>query len=51
LTPKRWQIKSLPPKSRINADTSEWEREIDKLVYELYGLSEEEVWIIEGETK
>ncbi len=29
------------------ADTSAWEREIDELVYELYGLSEEEIKIIE----
>ena len=31
-----------------NADVSEIEREIDKIVYGLYGLSEEEVGIIEG---
>jgi hypothetical protein len=30
------------------ADTSKWEREIDKLVYELYGLTEEEVKVVEG---
>jgi len=30
------------------ADTSELEREIDKLVYELYGLTEEEIGVIEG---
>ena len=29
-------------------DTSELERDIDKLVYELYGLSEEEILIVEG---
>ncbi len=29
------------------ADTSQWEREIDRLVYGLYGLSEEEVRIVE----
>jgi len=29
-------------------DTSEWENEIDKLVYRLYDLTEEEVKIIEG---
>ena len=31
--------------------TSELEKEIDKIVYELYGLSEEEIRIIEGEIK
>ncbi|MDR1602195.1 MAG: hypothetical protein LBS42_07175 [Tannerella sp.] len=29
-------------------DTSELEKEIDRLVYELYGLTEEEIKIIEG---
>ncbi|MBE9089765.1 N-6 DNA methylase [Microcystis aeruginosa LEGE 11464] len=31
-----------------NADTTALEKEIDKIVYELYGLSEEEIRIIEG---
>ncbi|NCR54114.1 MAG: class I SAM-dependent DNA methyltransferase [Microcystis aeruginosa L211-07] len=35
-------------KSNPKADTSELEKEIDKIVYELYGLSEEEIRIIEG---
>jgi hypothetical protein len=30
------------------ADTSELESEIDQLVYELYGLTEEEIKIVEG---
>ena len=30
-------------------DTSEWERQIDKLVYDLYGLDETERKLIEGE--
>jgi len=30
------------------ADMSQWEREIDQLVYELYGLSEDEIKIAEG---
>ena len=30
------------------ADTSEMEKEIDRLVYELYGLTEEEVKVVEG---
>ncbi len=42
----------LAKKSEDNsADTSELEKEIDKIVYELYGLSEEEIRIIEGEIK
>lgn len=35
-------------KANPEADTSEWEKEIDKLVYELYGLTEEEIRIVEG---
>jgi hypothetical protein len=31
------------------ADTSELEREIDQLVYQLYGLTEEEIAIVEGQ--
>ncbi len=34
-------------KQNPQADTSDWEREIDELVYGLYGLSEEEIGIIE----
>ena len=34
-------------KTIIEADTSELEEEIDQLVYELYGLSEEEIEIVE----
>jgi len=30
------------------ADTSWLEKEIDRLVYELYGLTEEEVKVVEG---
>jgi len=30
------------------ADTSAWEAEIDRLVYQLYGLTEEEIAIVEG---
>jgi len=30
------------------ADTAALEREIDRLVYELYGLTEEEIAIVEG---
>lgn len=37
---------------RVNpaADTSALEREIDRMVYELYGLTEEEIRIVEGAT-
>ena len=31
-----------------SADVSEWEREIDQLVYALYGLTPEEIQIVEG---
>jgi hypothetical protein len=31
-----------------NADTSALEREIDEMVYKLYGLTEEEIAIVEG---
>jgi hypothetical protein len=31
-----------------SADTSELERQIDRFVYELYGLSEEEFQVLEG---
>ena len=34
-------------KQNPQADTGEWEKEIDKLVYRLYELTEEEVRIIE----
>ncbi len=30
------------------ADTTEWEKQIDQLVYQLYGLTEEEIRIVEG---
>jgi phosphoribosyl-ATP pyrophosphohydrolase len=30
------------------ADTSQLEREIDEIVYKLYGLTEEEIKIVEG---
>ncbi|HPC49851.1 MAG TPA: hypothetical protein PL016_06950, partial [Kiritimatiellia bacterium] len=33
------------------ADTSAWEREIDERVYKLYGLTEEEIKIVEGAQK
>jgi adenine-specific DNA-methyltransferase len=35
-------------RSHPQADTSAWEREIDQIVYLLYGLTEEEIKIVEG---
>ncbi len=35
-------------KQAPQADTSEWEREIDEIVYKLYDLTNEEIKIIEG---
>lgn len=37
-----------PKQSDPNANTSDLEQQIDRLVYELYGLSEEEIKIIES---
>ena len=34
---------------RENQDTTSLESEIDELVYQLYGLTEEEIKIVEGE--
>jgi len=36
-------------KSDLTADTNTLEKEIDQLIYELYGLTEEEIKIVEGE--
>ena len=35
-------------KENPQADTSDWENEIDQLVYQLYGLTDEEIAIVEG---
>ncbi len=35
-------------KADPTADTSGWEREIDTLMYQLYGLTPEEIAIVEG---
>lgn len=42
--------KKITEIKRLNsqADTSAEEREIDRLVYQLYGLTEEEITIVEG---
>lgn len=39
--------KKIDPK----ADTRELEAEIDQLVYKLYGLTEEEIAVVEGSAK
>ena len=38
-------------KTNPKADTSEWEKEIDEKVYELYGLTEEEIKMVEESSK
>lgn len=46
-------FKSMSKKYRPNAyqtDINRLNREIDALVYELYGLTEEEIKIVEGES-
>ncbi|PLB85740.1 hypothetical protein C0T31_09090 [Dysgonamonadaceae bacterium] len=35
-------------KDNPHSDTSEWEKEIDQLVYKLYELTDEEIAIVEG---
>jgi adenine-specific DNA-methyltransferase len=35
-------------RAKPQADTSKWEEEIDQLVYQLYGLTEDEVKVVEG---
>jgi hypothetical protein len=35
-------------KENYNSDTTSLESEIDRLVYQLYGLTEEEIKIVEG---
>jgi len=39
---------SLQESNNLQVDTSDWEREIDQLVYKLYDLTEEEIKIVEG---
>jgi len=38
----------IAKRTNAQADTSAWEREINQMVYELYGLTEEEIKIVEG---
>ncbi len=39
------------PQEGNGVDTSELEQEIDRLVYELYGLTSEEIAVVEGSSK
>jgi hypothetical protein len=41
-------LKAVTKAANPQADTSKWEAEIDQLVYQLYGLTEEEIDIVEG---
>jgi hypothetical protein len=44
--------KCLTVKQReADSDMTEWEREIDRLVYELYGLTPAEIKLVEEATK
>jgi selenocysteine lyase/cysteine desulfurase len=42
------RIRGYMVESNANADTTKLEQEIDHLVYDLYGLTEEEIKIVEG---
>ena len=46
-----WHDRILAAKQRADADMSALEREIDRLVYALYGLTPEEIQIVEGAAK
>jgi len=41
----------LAKKQNLAADTAHWEQEIDNLVYNLYGLTDEDIKIIKNSTK
>ena len=41
----------IAKKANPQADTAALEAEIDQMVYELYGLTEEEIAIVEGSAK
>ena len=43
------KIKNPEEKTRIQRQIDSTDEEIDKLVYELYGLTGEEIKIVEGE--
>jgi hypothetical protein len=41
-------VSNIIKKREPDADTTELEREIDHLVYDLYGLTNDEIAIVEG---
>ena len=43
------KAKTAPDKTAIERQVAATDRQIDALVYELYGLTEEEIRIVEGE--
>ena len=40
---------AIPDKQRLNDEIAATDAHIDRLVYELYGLTDEEIRIVEGE--
>ena len=46
---KSQQLEGSSDLARIEREIEVTDREIDELVYELYGLSEDEIKIVEGE--
>jgi len=49
LTPKLRQAASEAEKAALQATLAKTDSEIDRLVYDLYGLTEQEITIVEGE--
>jgi hypothetical protein len=48
-SPRKNTVRELAAKRRdAGADATALKREIDRLVYELYGLTEDEIAIVEG---
>jgi hypothetical protein len=45
------QAKSPDDKTRLQRQIDATDREIDRLVYDLYGLTEEEIALVEGEVR
>jgi hypothetical protein len=50
LTDNAWTVKLIRQSSRFTPDIEATDREIDGLVYELYGLADEEIRIVEEAT-
>ena len=49
LRKKLFSAKTRDEKTRLEREIKALDEEIDDLVYQLYGLSEEEIRIVEGE--